>query len=327
MSVSVAPRPVGDLADRHGGAIRRGAWGLVRHLAPIETAASGDLTILTSPRYIDAAHAAVGRGAMLLVEDSLSERDDVRALPGWFHPHAMFTLCTLLDTADVIETPPVMGVDCRVGPGAVLLPGVRLGNRVTIGAGAVVGAQGFGFATGPDGITRLIPHLAGVVIEDDVHVGPLCTVAAGIFSPTTIHRNVRLDAQVHVGHNCEIGENTVIAAQSGLAGSVVIGKNVMMGGQVGVADHLTVGDGARIAAKSGVIGDVPAGETFAGYPAVARARWLRGLAELYRLASRRTSSLPTPEKPFSVAPRSPSFLRAPVINPAAVIRRVEPGDK
>jgi UDP-3-O-[3-hydroxymyristoyl] glucosamine N-acyltransferase len=87
-----------------------------------------------------------------------------------------------------------------------------------------------------------------------------------------------------VGHNCDIGEGTRIAAQSGFAGSVVVGRGVLVGGQVGVADHVVIGDGARIAAKSGVIGDVAPGAIVAGYPAVERHRWLRGLAELYKLA-------------------------------------------
>ena len=113
--------------------------------------------------------------------------------------------------------------------------------------------------------------------------------AAGTLGPTILRRGVKLDAQVHIGHNCEVGENTIIAAQSGLAGSVILGKNVLIGGQVGIADHLTVGEGARIAAKSGVIGDVPAGATIGGYPAVERHRWLRGLAELYRIAGRQRS--------------------------------------
>jgi UDP-3-O-[3-hydroxymyristoyl] glucosamine N-acyltransferase len=94
---------------------------------------------------------------------------------------------------------------------------------------------------------------------------------------------VKLDAQVHVGHNVEIGANTIVAAQSGFAGSVSIGKGVLIGGQVGIADHVTVGDGARIAAKSGVIGDVPAGGVVAGYPAVPRGKWLRSLARMHRL--------------------------------------------
>ncbi len=126
-----------------------------------------------------------------------------------------------------------------------------------------------------------MPQLGGVVIEDDVTIGPLCTIDAGTLSPTRIRRGAKLDAHVHVGHNAEIGEGSIVAAQCGFAGSVKIGRGVLVGGQVGIADHVTVGDGARIAAKSGVIGDVPPGATVAGYPAVPRMRWLRALAKLY----------------------------------------------
>jgi UDP-3-O-[3-hydroxymyristoyl] glucosamine N-acyltransferase len=213
---------------------------------------------------------------------------------------------------------------------------VKIGARVTIGPGAVIGDTGFSFATGPDGRTRAIPHLAGVIIEDDVHIGALCTVSSGTLSPTTLRRGVKLDSQVHIGHNCEIGEGTVIAAQTGIAGSVTVGRGVMMGGQVGIADHLAIGDRARIAAKSGVIGDVAAGSTVAGYPAVERQRWLRGLAELYKLASSRGSSeapsstsvpgvYPSSPPPGSVtsddAPRSGP---PPSVRPEAIIRRSDP---
>jgi UDP-3-O-[3-hydroxymyristoyl] glucosamine N-acyltransferase len=123
-----------------------------------------------------------------------------------------------------------------------------------------------------------VPQLGGVVIEDDVYIGALCTVDAGTLGPTIIRRGAKLDAHVHVGHNAEVGEGALLCAQTGLAGSVVIGRGAVLGGQVGVADHCRIGDGAKIAAKSGVIGDVPAGATYAGYPAIERMRWLRGLA-------------------------------------------------
>ena len=318
MSVSIASRPLGDLAERHGGEILRGAFGIVRHLAPIDRAASGDLAPFTNSRYLDEAVKAVARGAMLLVDDQLSNREDVSGLPGWFHPYATYALAEILDTADVVTKEPVIGSGCKIGIGALILPGVVIGDRVTIGPGSVIGAQGFGFAIGPEGASRAIPHHAGVVIEDDVHIGPLSTIAAGTLAPTRIGRGCKLDAQSHIGHNCDIGEGTIMAAQCGLAGSVTVGRRVMMGGQVGIADHIHVGDDAKIAAKSGVIGDIPAEATFAGYPAVARGRWLRGLAELYRLASRRTSSPPSSNRILSSAPPS---APPPAINPAAVIKR------
>ncbi len=115
-----------------------------------------------------------------------------------------------------------------------------------------------------------------------MRIGPNCTIDAGTLVPTRIRAHAKLDAQVHVGHNVDIGERTMIAAQSGFAGSSSVGNDVLVGGQVGVADHVRIGDGAQLAAKSGVIGDIAAGAIVAGYPAVPRTRWLRALATLYR---------------------------------------------
>jgi UDP-3-O-[3-hydroxymyristoyl] glucosamine N-acyltransferase len=291
--IPLAPRSLADLAARHGGVLRNGASGQVRRLAPVTSAAAGDLAPVYAPEFVDDALAAHARGAALLVDESLFARPALSSLAAWVHPLAAWAMSEVLDTADPPFFEPVHGDDCQIHPSAVLLPRVKLGCRVVIGPGAVVGAPGFGFAAGPSGRSRPIPQLGGVVIEDDVHVGPLCSIAAGTLSATTLRRGVRLDAQVHVGHNCDIGEDTIIAAQTGVAGSVSIGRGVLIGGQVGIADHVRVGAGARIAAKSGVIGDVAAETTVAGYPAVERQRWLRGLAELYRLVSR-TGSAPPP---------------------------------
>jgi UDP-3-O-[3-hydroxymyristoyl] glucosamine N-acyltransferase len=126
-----------------------------------------------------------------------------------------------------------------------------------------------------------------VLIEDDVEIGPLATVDAGTLAPTILRRGTRLDAHVHVGHNASLGPSAMVAAQSGFAGSVEIGADVRVGGQAGVADHVRVGSGAQIAAKSGVIGDVAPGQVVAGYPAVDRRRWLRGMARLLRRENQR----------------------------------------
>jgi UDP-3-O-[3-hydroxymyristoyl] glucosamine N-acyltransferase len=305
LGIPLAPRAIGDLAARHGGSLRGGVKGTVRRLVPVGRAGAGDLTVLLNARYIDDAAQAAARGAMLLIDESLAAREDVRPLPGWFHSHAAWAMAELLDSGDAPADEAVVGTDCRIGPGVHLLPRVRVGSRVTIAPGAVIGAAGFGWVTGPDGRTREIPQLGGVIIEDDVHIGALCTIASGTIGPTILRRGVKLDAQVHVGHNCEIGEDTIVAAQSGFAGSVVIGKGVLIGGQVGVADHLSIGDGAKIAAKSGVIGDVPPGTTMAGYPAVERQRWLRGLAEMYRVAGSAVPP-PPPSNPRGAA-TSPPF--------------------
>ncbi|MDB4944738.1 MAG: UDP-3-O-[3-hydroxymyristoyl] glucosamine N-acyltransferase [Labilithrix sp.] len=339
--IPLSPRPLEDLVQRHGGALRGGAHGVVRRLVPVAHAGAGDLAPLLAVRYVEDARLALARGAFLLVDEALvTSKPDVAAMPGWFHPFASFALAELLESGDAPADDPIVGEGTTIGRGAVLMPRVRIGKRVTIGPGAVIGDAGFGWAGGPDGKLRAIPQLGGVVIEDDVHIGALCTIASGTLGPTVVRNAVKLDAQVHVGHNCEIGEGTVIAAQSGLAGSVIVGRGVLMGGQVGIADHVVIGDGARIAAKSGVIGDVPVGSTVAGYPAVERPRWLRGLAELYRLAASRGSSLP-PSGPVSAPPSSdPTSLPPPSVTrlsslpppegdplnvrPEAIIRRTTP---
>ena len=283
--IPLSPRALDILVERHGGQIRNGGRGLVRRIAPIGRAGAGDLAPLFNARYLAEAREALARGAALLIDDTL-DVPETKALAGWFHPFASWALAEILETGDTTADEPYIGSDVKIGVGAILLPRVHIGNRVTIAPGAVIGAPGFGFAHGPEGKVREIPQLGGVVVEDDVFIGANCTIASGTIAPTYIRRGVKLDAQVHIGHNCDVGEGTIIAAQTGLAGSVVVGKNVMMGGQVGIADHITIGDGVKIAGKSGVIGDVAAGETVAGYPAVQRTRWLRGLAGLYRFSER-----------------------------------------
>ena len=131
-----------------------------------------------------------------------------------------------------------------------------------------------------------MPHLGGLEVGSDVEVGALCTLDAGVLSPTRIGDRTKLDAHVHVAHNVVIGSDCFVAAQAGFAGSVSIGPEVLVGGQAGVADHRHVGRGARLAAQAGVISDVPPGATYAGYPALPRGVWLRAWALLRRQGSK-----------------------------------------
>jgi len=274
------------LAARLGGRVIGSGATTPCRILPVGQAGEGDLAPVLASRYLPAARQAADRGAALLIDASL-EKALTGALRAWVHEHATWALAGVLDQAVVPDAAPVVGEGSRVAPTAVIGPRVVIGARVTIGAGAVVGHPGFGWARGPGGAVRAVPQLGGVVLEDDVSIGPLCTIDAGTLAPTRIRRGAKLDAHVHVGHNGDVGEGTILAAQCGLAGSVTLGRGVLVGGQAGFADHVTVGDGARVAAKSGVIGDVPPGAVVAGYPAVARARWLRALASLYRGTSPR----------------------------------------
>jgi UDP-3-O-[3-hydroxymyristoyl] glucosamine N-acyltransferase len=277
--VQLAGLTLEELAARHGGRVVGEAGRAPLRLVPVEQAQAGDLAPLLSGRLARAARDAAARGAALLVDTSLQA-----AVAGvgaaWIHDHATWAMADLLDEARVPDVPAVAGEGCVIHPSAVLGPRVVLGARVAVGAGAVIGHPGFGWAFGAGGAVRSVPQLGGVIIGDDVTIGPLCTIDAGTLGPTRLRRGVKLDAHVHVGHNTAIGEGTLVAAQCGFAGSVTIGRGVLIGGQAGFADHVVVGDGARIAAKSGVIGDVPPGATFAGYPAVPRVRWLRAFARL-----------------------------------------------
>jgi UDP-3-O-[3-hydroxymyristoyl] glucosamine N-acyltransferase len=286
--ISLRGDPLATLATlvaRHGGTLPGGDGPAPLRLVRVTDAAGGELAPLLSSRFLGAGHGALEKGAVLLVDASLHARLGA-PIAGtaqiWVHPHAAWAMASLLDDAVVEDTPPVIGPGCSIAPTAVLGPRVVLGARVRIGAGAVIGHPGFGWATGEEGAVRPVPQLGGVVLEDDVAIGPLCTVDAGTLAPTRIRAGAKLDAHVHVGHNGDVGEGCIVAAQVGLAGSVTLGRGVLVGGQAGFADHVTVGGGARIAAGSGVIGDVPPGAVVAGYPAVPRGRWLRALAKLYR---------------------------------------------
>jgi UDP-3-O-[3-hydroxymyristoyl] glucosamine N-acyltransferase len=277
---------VESFAARHGGRVVSGGGQMAERIVPVAVAGSGDLAPVLARRWIRAGRDAAGRGAALLVDDAIAKEAAARleGLEGamWVHEEAAWAMAELLDRAIVPDLPAVVGERCTIASGAVLGPRVVVGARVSIGAGSVIGHPGFGWAMGKEGAVRAVPQLGGVFVEDDVTIGPLCTIDAGTLSPTRIRRGAKLDAHVHVGHNGDVGEGAMVAAQCGFAGSVTIGRGALIGGQVGIADHVTVGEGARIAAKSGVIGDVPRGAIVAGYPAVPRSLWLRALAKLYR---------------------------------------------
>lgn len=292
------------LSRRYGGAIDSEAASLdVRAVAiPGAELRGGELILVASKR---AARLVTQVDAALLLPTKLARH--VPAGNRWVHESPWWAMAAVLEEAvvpwseattahvapDVVRAPTaVVHPGAVIGPGSrleshsVIYGGVELGARVIVGAGAVVGRPGFGFAHGPNGASRRIPQLGGVIVGDDVEIGALCTIDAGTLGPTRIGRASKLDAHVHVGHNVVIGERCFMAAQVGLAGSVELGDDVWLGGQAGVSDHVRIGSGARIAAKSGVISDVPAKAQVAGFPAVPRLRWLRRMTWLMRAKGR-----------------------------------------
>jgi UDP-3-O-[3-hydroxymyristoyl] glucosamine N-acyltransferase len=144
-----------------------------------------------------------------------------------------------------------LGEGCRLYPRVTLYAGARLANRVILHSGAVIGSDGFGYVA-EEGKRRKFPQVGGVVIHDDVEIGANTTIDRGSLDRTEIGAGAKLDNLVHVAHNVSIGQNTVIAAQTGISGSSVIGKNVAIGGQVGVADHCEIEDDAVVGAQAGI---------------------------------------------------------------------------
>jgi len=160
-----------------------------------------------------------------------------------------------------------IGDDCILYSGAKIYDDAVIGNNCIIHANAVIGSDGFGFAPQPDGSYKKIPQIGNTVLEDNVEIGANTTIDCGTFGSTIIRKGAKIDNLVQVAHNCEIGENTVIAAQTGLAGTTKVGKNCKFGGQVGLAGHLTIGNNVNIGAQSGVSSSIKDNETVLLTPA------------------------------------------------------------
>jgi UDP-3-O-[3-hydroxymyristoyl] glucosamine N-acyltransferase len=201
---------------------------------------------------------------------------------------------TTIAAGAVVGTGVRIGTDCYLYPRVVLYPGTELGDRVIVHAGAVLGADGFGYVRDrATGEYTQFPQQGRLVIEDDVEIGANSTIDRGALEATRIGRGTKLDNLVHVGHNVEIGRNVVIAAQTGISGSSIIGEGAVVGGQVGVADHVVVGPGVVLGAQAGL----PTGKRVAGAgvvlwgtPARPLKEYLRELAILGRLARRDRAS-------------------------------------
>lgn len=162
----------------------------------------------------------------------------------------------------------VIGDGTKIYAGVKIYEGCRIGRNCIIHAGAVIGADGFGFAPNADGGFDKIPQLGNVVIEDDVEIGANTCIDRAKTDSTIIRRGVKLDNLIQIGHNVEVGANTVSSAQTGIAGTSKVGSNCFLAGQVGIADHVNIGSGVKIGSKSGIDKDVPDGEVRMGYPAL-----------------------------------------------------------
>ena len=305
---------VGDLAERIGGEVSRGGDRTVSAVAPLAIAGAADVAFLGDRRFMpaladsragcvvvpaSAVDAAPAKAAVIVSGEAQAAW--ARASLLLHRPIALIQAANPEEAAEdetvVFEPGVVLGAGARIGRGTrigantVIGPGVQIGrdcvigSNVTIGfaligdrvrllSGARIGEPGFGAAgsrTGPVDV----PQLGRVILQDGVSIGANTCIDRGAYDDTVIGENTKIDNLCMVGHNCVIGRSCLMAAHTGLSGSVTVGDGVMFGGKAGVGDHLTIGEGARVAAGAGVLQDIPAGETWSGYPAKPLRQFLR----------------------------------------------------
>ena len=303
---TLQPLSVADIAARIGAEVERGGERTIRSVAPLSSADEGAIAFLGDRKFAaqlaetragcvivhpSAAEAAPTKAAVIVSTEPQAS---------WARASALLHLPVMLDVAfpaedaaedDSVRIGPgvVLGEGVRVGRGTrigantVIGPGVQIGrdgligsnvsigfaligDRVKILSGARIGEAGFGAAASRSGPVD-IPQLGRVILQDGVTVGANSCIDRGAYDDTVIGENTKIDNLVMVGHNCVIGRNNLMAAHTGISGSVTTGDNVMFGGRAGVGDHITIGEGARVAAGAGVLADIPPGETWSGYPA------------------------------------------------------------
>ena len=176
----------------------------------------------------------------------------------------------------------VIGDDTRIYPNVTVYSGTEIGKRCIIHSGSVIGSDGFGFA--PDGADWIkINHLGKVVISDDVEIGACNTIDRGTFGNTIIGAGVKTDSQVHIAHNVEIGDSTILVGQSGVAGSTKIGRNCIIAGKAGITGHITVGNNVIIGPMAGITGNLKDGSVVSGVPEMPHKLWLKAQRIIPRL--------------------------------------------
>jgi len=284
------------IADFIGGKVEGNEQATVHTFAKIEEGQEGSITFLSNPKYTQYIYDT--KATIVLVNEDLELEHPVsctlirvknayecvaklmqmysQSLPkkvgidplAFVSPSAQIGKDVYIGPFAVIGEGVKIGDGTRIYPNVTIYDGCQIGKNVTIHAGAVIGADGFGFAPNQEGYDK-IPQLGIVIIEDDVEIGANTCVDRSTMGQTIIHKGVKLDNLIQVAHNCEIGENTVMSAQVGMAGSTKIGAWCMVGGQAGFSGHIHVADRTMVGAQCGVIGNTKGdGETLIGSPAV-----------------------------------------------------------
>ncbi|MEN5362934.1 UDP-3-O-(3-hydroxymyristoyl)glucosamine N-acyltransferase [Brevundimonas intermedia] len=321
---TLSPLSVAELAAQIGGEVERGGDRMIASVAPLSSADRGAIAFLGDRKFASAL-AETKAGCVIVHAEARDAAPVDAAVIVSGTPQAAWAKASLLlhravtldaaitpdeaaeDDSVVVEPGAILGKGVRIGRGSrigansVIAPGVQIGrdcvigSNVTVGfaligdrvklyAGARIGEAGFG-ATGTAAGAMDIPQLGRVILQDGVTVGANSCIDRGAYDDTVIGENTKIDNLVMVGHNCVIGRNNLMAANTGISGSVTSGDNVIFGGKAGIGDHITIGEGARVAAGAGVLANIPAGETWSGYPARPIRQFLRETIWLAKQAS------------------------------------------
>ena len=299
------------IADYIGGRVEGNEQTTIHTFAKIEEGKEGAITFLSNPKYTQYIYDT--KASIVLVnEDLVLEKPVTTTLIRVKNAYecvaklmqmyaAMQPKKTGIDSLAFVSPSAKIGKDvyigpftyigdgvqigdgCRIYPHVTIYEGTKIGNRVTIHAGSVIGADGFGFAPNQEGYEK-IPQIGIVVIEDDVEIGANTCVDRSTMGQTVIHKGVKLDNLIQVAHNCEIGENTVMSAQVGMAGSTKIGAWCMVGGQAGFSGHIKIADKTFVGAQAGVISNTKGnGEQLIGAPAIDPKIFFKAQAVMKRL--------------------------------------------
>ena len=284
------------IADFIGGKVEGNEQASIHTFAKIEEGMEGAITFLSNPKYTQYIYET--KATIVLVNEDLQLEHPVnctlirvknayecvaklmqmyaQSLPkktgvdplAFVSPSAQIGKDVYIGPFTYVGEGVKIGDNTRIFPNVTIYDGCQIGKNVTIHAGAVIGADGFGFAPNQEGYEK-IPQLGVVIIEDNVEIGANTCIDRSTMGQTIIHQGVKLDNLIQVAHNCEIGKNTVMSAQAGMAGSTKIGAWCMVGGQAGFSGHIQVADRTMIGAQCGVIGNTKGdGETLIGSPAV-----------------------------------------------------------
>ncbi len=323
------PLAASDIAALVGAtAVRGDAARSITSLAPASRAGPSDLTFLESAEGVEGLASAgvclaspeiasrIPAGPVVIETSNpraafakaalrLARLRELEAGQQAIHPSARIAPSAILQPGCVVGADVAIGPAAQIGANAVIGPGVQIGANTLIGAnavircaligdgvrifpGAIIGEAGFGLAAS-GGAAVLTPHFGRVIMQNGVSLGANSCVDRGLLEDTVIGEGTHIDNLCHIGHNCRIGSQVVMAAFAGVSGSSEVGDGAQFGGRVGLKDHVHVGKGARIAAGAAVLSDVPAGETWAGYPSKPIRTWMRELAWLARAAQKRAT--------------------------------------